>query len=120
MSEQTVIVNVDPVSLATLGGSAEAQFRGLIDQAVDIFTEADESVSGNPFAGGDVVKAKITIVYEIKHKIGTGTADASTSMRIALPSRRGTTSPLMLRGGRLLVEEDMQEALEFNRRNTSS
>lgn len=123
MSE-SVTLNVDPLSLATVGhGLAEQQFAEHVSAFLGALAEHEDALDhGGVFKLKDgCLEVDITVKVKLRHSLETGGTDVVVETSAKQPERRGGHHPVRIHGGQVLVEaEDVQPLLlKSNRRNNS-
>ena len=96
----SLTLKVQPLSLSTLDdGEISKQFRRELEKVADCFENDVDEFSGK-------VKARVAVTVELVYNPQTGNTSLLARVSSSLPKLRATPKPLLLRGGRFLLEED--------------
>lgn len=95
-------IDVEELTLANLGGrDLEDQLRRALEMVAEAFT--DEK---GRFGKSGKIASKITITLDMEHNLETRTTMASAGLKVQVPRFRHVMQPVMLNGGRFVVEPD--------------
>ncbi len=96
----SLTIQVSPLSLSTLdNGTIAKQFERELQKIAECFQHDVDEFSGK-------VKASVILKVELEYNPDTGNTALLASVASKLPKLRATVKPLLLRGGKFLLEED--------------